>query len=136
MPGAILNAMPEQGFNRLKKCRHGRMLYNIHDQYIGRSLDLYGEFSEGEVELFQQIVKPGDVVIDVGANIGAHTLWFAKTVGNGGGVVAFEPQRLIFQTLCANLALNNVMNVMAFWQAVGEAPGVIVVPIFDPNKEL
>ncbi len=32
--------------------RHGRMLYNPNDTYVGRSLDLYGEFSEGEVELF------------------------------------------------------------------------------------
>ena len=34
-------------YNRLKPCRHGTLLYNFHDAYIGRSLDLYGEFSEG-----------------------------------------------------------------------------------------
>ena len=47
-------------FNSQKACRHGQMLYNVHDTYIGRSLDLYGEFSEGEIELFRQFVKPGD----------------------------------------------------------------------------
>jgi hypothetical protein len=49
------------------------MLYNHHDIYVGRSLDRYGEFSEGETELFTLYVKAGDVVVDAGANIGVHT---------------------------------------------------------------
>src|SRR2546421_9260159 len=94
----------QSAFNRMKRCRHGYMLYNVHDQYIGRSLDRYGEYSEGEIELFSQLIKPNDVVIDVGANIGAHTLWFAQRTLPDGIVIAFEPQRLVFQTLCANMA--------------------------------
>ncbi len=68
-------------FNRQKACRYGQMLYNLNDQYIGRSLDLYGEFSEGEVDLFRQIVKPGQIVVEVGANLGAHTVFLARQVG-------------------------------------------------------
>jgi FkbM family methyltransferase len=124
------------GHARVRDCRHGRMLYNIHDIYIGRSLDLYGEFSEGEIELFKRIVKPGDVVVDVGANIGAHTLWFAKATAPNGGVLAFEPQRLIFQALCANMALNGVTNAICRQEAVGAEPGQITVPVLDPEKEL
>src|SRR5438034_10860239 len=93
-------------FNRLKDCRHGRMLYNINDAYIGRSLDLYGEFSEGEAELFRQIVRPGDVVVDLGANIGVHTIVFAQAAGPRGGVMSMEPQRLDVQMLCTAVALN------------------------------
>src|SRR3954467_11045049 len=99
---------PPLGFNRLKSCRHGKMLYNVNDMYVGRSLDLYGEFSQGEVELFAKIVRSGDVVLDVGANIGAHTLFFAQSTAPLGGVIAFEPQRLVFQTLCANMAINSI----------------------------
>ena len=123
---------PQQAFNRLKNCRHGTMLYNIHDMYIGRSLDLYGEFSEGEVDLFRQIVRPGDVVFDIGANIGVHTVYFARAVGVQGAVFAFEPQRLIFQTLCANIALNSLTNVHCFQMALGEAPGMVNVPLLSP----
>ncbi len=122
-------------FNRLTSCRHGQMLYNAHDKYVGRSLDLYGEFSEGEVEVFRQTVRPGDWVLDVGANIGAHTLFFARHVGPEGRVLAFEPQRLVFQTLCANMALNSIANVWCYPQAVGEKAGQIMVPCLDPAEE-
>ena len=120
-------------FNRLKDTRHGRMLYNVNDQYVGKSLDVYGEYSEGEVEFFARVVGRGDLVIDVGANIGAHALWFAKATAPTGAVMAFEPQRLLFQTMCANFALNNIINAMAFWQAAGEQPGRIAVPVIDPR---
>ena len=60
---------------RVKACRYGVMMYLPNDQYIGKSLDLYGEFSEDEIAIFRQIVRPGATVIDVGANIGCHTVF-------------------------------------------------------------
>lgn len=120
------------GYNTLKQCRHGHMLYNRNDQYIGRSFDLYGEYSEGEIELFSQVVREGQVVLDVGANIGAHTLFFARQVGVSGVVYAFEPQRLVFQTLCANMALNSIANTICQNAALGVERGEIVVPLVIP----
>lgn len=122
-------------FNRLKVCRHGQMLYNIHDTYVGKSLDLYGEYSEGEIDLFRQIIQPNSVVVEVGANIGAHTLFLAQHVGRKGVVIAYEPQRILFQTLCANMALNSVPNVACLHQAVGSVPGIIIVPAIDYRFE-
>jgi len=110
------------------------MLYNVHDTYIGQSLDQYGEFSEGEIDLFQQFIKPGQVVLDVGANIGTHTVWLAQAVGPTGMVLAFEPQRIVYQTLCANLALNSTTNVHCFLAAVGKAAGQIVSPPLDYSQ--
>lgn len=121
--------------NRTKECRHGTMVYNIHDMYIGRSLDLYGEFSEGEIDLFSQFIRPGQVIVEAGANMGAHTVWFAKRVGPQGAVLAFEPQRVIFQLLNANVALNQLTNVHAIWAALGQRAGLTVVPHLDYGKE-
>lgn len=121
-------------YMRVKQCRHGRMMYNVNDHYIGRSLDLYGEYSEGEVNLFRQVLRPGDLALDVGANIGVHTVPMAQFVGERGAVLAIEPQRLAFQMLCGNAALNQLLNVWCHNVAVGEAPGTIVVPILDPRK--
>src|SRR5215204_3016879 len=91
-----------RAYVRVKQCRHGRMMYNVNDQYIGRSLDLYGEYSEGEVDLFRQVLRPGDLALDVGANIGVHTVPMARLVGERGAVFAFEAQRTAYQTLCGN----------------------------------
>ena len=124
----------EGGFNRLRVCKYGLMLYNINDQYVGHSFELYGEFSEGEADLFKQVIRPGDTVLDVGANIGAHTLLFARLAGEHGSVWAFEPQRVPFQTLCANMALNNISNARCFNLAVGECSDTIHVPHIDPHR--
>lgn len=119
---------------RLRRCRHGLMLYNVNDKYIGAMLDRYGEFSEDENEIFQQMLRPGMTVVEAGANIGAHTVPIAQRVGPQGRVLAFEPQRSVFQTLCANLALNGLEQVEPHWAGVGNADGVISVPRLDSTQ--
>lgn len=123
-------ALPSQHL-RLKHCRHGVMLYSGRDKYVGGSLDRYGEFSELEANLFSDLIKPGMVVLEIGANIGAHTVHLAKLVGKNGRVVAFEAQRVIFQILCANLALNGIENTYVKCLAVGAVAGEIMVPRVD-----
>jgi FkbM family methyltransferase len=85
--------------------------------------------------MFAQLVTTGQVVIEAGANIGAHTIHLAKLVGEQGAVFAFEPQRIVFQTLCANLALNQLVNVVARQQGVGRQLGEMVLPNVDPRVE-
>ena len=113
---------------RLKKCRRGYMLFSMNDTTIGRLFDTYGEFSEPEVEMLGKLVRPGDTVIEVGANIGALTVPLAQFVGPEGNVVAFEPQRVLFQNLCANIALNGLTNVRTFNAAVGRESGSVTLP--------
>ena len=121
------------GCNEIAACRDGLMLFNRNDIYIGASLRKYGEFSGDETELFRTIVSPGMAVLDIGANIGVHTVALSALVGSAGAVHAFEPQRLIFQTLCANLALNGRSNVFTHHAAVGAAEGRLLVPSLDPD---
>jgi FkbM family methyltransferase len=123
------------GFNRLSRGRHGLVLYNRHDMYIGRSLDRYGEFSIGEADLFRQLIRPGSVVVEAGANIGAHTLVLSRLVGDRGLVYAFEPQRVVFQTLCANMALSSIVNVHCRSEVLGDAPGTVMIPVPNYNEE-
>lgn len=116
------------GFNAVVKGRYGYITYNKNDIYIGKAIEKYGEFSEAEVELFRQLCVTNDVVVEVGANIGTHTLAFAHIVGNDGRVYAFEPQRIVFQTLCANLALNSITNVECFQVAASAEEGYVLIP--------
>lgn len=127
--------MPEK-FNIVRQCRHGLMVFNRHDQFIGKSLKVYGEYSEGEYEVFSQVVKPGDTVIEAGANLGAHTLGLAQLAGPNGRVYAFEPQRLMFQTLLGNAALNSLTNIYGVQKALSNAPGKLLVPMQDCEKEV
>jgi len=123
----------ESAHMAVKQCRHGTMMYNVNDAFIGRSLDLYGEWCDGEAFVLGQILAPGDLVVDVGANIGTHTLFFAKAVGERGLVLAFEPQRMVFQTLCGNVALNGLPNVSCMHVAVGAEVGKVTFPRLDPR---
>lgn len=102
------------GVLTLKLCKYGWMLFKetlSHNKFIGKALELYGEYSESEIEAMRPFLRPGDVAIDIGAFIGDMTLPFAQIVGSEGRVYAFEPDPETFNILCANLALNEVANV-------------------------
>jgi FkbM family methyltransferase len=73
---------------------------------IDFAIYLLGRFEGNTADTLRKLVKPGDVVFDIGANIGAHTLALAKSVGSGGQVFAFEPSEFAFAKLKTNLALN------------------------------
>ena len=107
---------------KLVRARHGWMLVNPNDAYLGRAILEYGECCELEVEFLMQLIslRPG-IVMEVGTNIGTHTVPMAKALAlQNRRVVAFEPQPVIFQNLCANLALNAIGNVTAWPNACGD----------------
>lgn len=93
----------------LKRCRYGWMLYR--GPVIGKCFDLYGQYSESEIALMRNFLSPGATVVDVGANIGDLTLPLSSIVGQEGRVYALESNPATYNVLCANLALNQVLNV-------------------------
>lgn len=122
---------------RLKKVNPlmGVMLFNSLDDSVGKSLDLYGESSRDEMELLKQIIRPGDTVVDVGAFYGSMTVFFSRIVGSKGTVYAFEPQRVVHQILCANVALNELANVHCLRQALGATEGIGAIKDVDYTSE-
>ena len=114
--------------NTIQRCRYGLMIYNRKDIYQGKSFDHFGEYSEEEALLYKKLIKENDSVFDVGANIGSFTVLFSRLVGKNGFVVALEPERHNFYTLCGNMAINNLTNVHCFQYAIGENSGVINIP--------
>ena len=73
-----------------------------------------------EIEFLKQIIKNGDTVLDLGANIGVYTLIFAKLVGKSGHVFAFEPDPTNFEILSKNVVENKHENVTLVQKAVSE----------------
>ncbi len=117
--------------NRIVAGRHGYFLVSQYDEYIGGSLIKYGEYGELEWQILDQLIAPGMTVIEVGANIGSHTVSLAKKVGRGGRVIAIEPQRVIQQYLSANIALNTLDNVECIRAGAGAENGQMIVPRVD-----
>ncbi|MEX0695467.1 MAG: FkbM family methyltransferase [Rhodospirillales bacterium] len=110
-----------------------RWVSNPNDQYIGKSLQTYGEWSYGEIVLLSRYLAPDARIVEVGANIGAHTVPLARLVPDG-HVIAFEPQRLCFQMLCANAINNDCINITPYNMAVGNAAGSVQMADIDPRK--
>ena len=113
--------------------RHGQFIVPDHDTYVGRSLLELGEYSEGEVEVFKAVIKPNHQVLEIGSNLGAHTIPLARLAKK---VFAFEPQRLIFQTLCDTVALNGLTNVDVRCLAIGATAGVTQIPSLNLEATL
>lgn len=74
---------------------------------------------------FRRYLKPGDAVIDVGANVGQYTMVCAVSVGPSGRVYAVEPSPRVFSYLEGNIAENRLDHVQAFNCALGESDGVL-----------
>ncbi len=111
---------------QLVQARHGWMLCNANDFYMGKALITYGECCETETEFLNQLARQGGMVVEIGANMGIHTVPLARLLaGQGRKLLVFEPQPVIYQQLCANLALNGLTNVSAWPYACGAAKGIV-----------
>lgn len=71
-------------------------------------------------EIFRRYLRPGDTVVDVGANIGYLSLIASKVVGGTGRVLAIEPHPKIFRFMCKNIALNRAGNIQPLNCAIGD----------------
>ena len=67
---------------------------------------LQGQFEPASARAYRQLLRPADTVLDIGANVGAHTLPLAQAIGPGGKLIAFEPTRYAYEKLLANIELN------------------------------
>jgi FkbM family methyltransferase len=80
----------------------------------------------------RHVRRPGPFqVLDIGANIGCHTVPWAKFIADWGSVLAFEAQERLFYALCGNITLNNLFNARAMWAAIAERSGYMRGPTVD-----
>lgn len=91
--------------------------------FIEWRIFFFGAYEPEVRQLLRSLCPPGGVAIDVGANVGCHTLAMAAAAGGRGRVLAFEPSPQSFRRLAANVALNGMRQVTAMNVALGERPG-------------
>ena len=78
-------------------------------QGIDFAIYLGGMFERSTAVALAKLTEPSSLVLDIGANIGAHTLHLASLVGPQGRVMAFEPTDFAFRKLRRNLDLNPLL---------------------------
>ncbi len=79
-------------------------------------------------KLVREIVKPGDVALDIGASIGYFTFLLSKAVGPRGKVYAFEPTWQSFRYLCENRIANKADNVFPYRLAAWDRDEPVRMP--------
>ena len=106
----------------------GEVLAPLND-YVGRAAFYVGDLDRKITWICTQIVRPGDTVLDIGANIGMVTLWLSKLVGNNGKVHAFEPNPMLQKILEETLKYNSVSNIRLHPIALGSEEGSLELRI-------
>ncbi len=102
-----------RGINKGYRWRVGS---NIHGCWLGT-------YESDKQQLMSQLVKPGMVAYDIGANAGFYTLALARLVGNGGAVFAFEPYAENAANILEHLRLNSCGNATLYQVAVSDQHG-------------
>lgn len=111
-----------------------RMKINPADTVVSSHLWRTRDWGDQEKVVMRSLIKPGQTVLDIGANIGFFTLEMARLVGPQGKVIAFEPDAVNFGLLRQNIQLNHFPHVTPVRAAVGQRNGTATLFTEPENK--
>jgi FkbM family methyltransferase len=116
-PIGVLDARIEKALSDYEierfSTRYGTMVAFARDTVIARSLRTYGEWAENEINIITGSIVNGDGIVDIGANIGTHSVAFAKRFPDS-PIFAIEPQPLPCAMLLANAFANDCRGIRVF----------------------
>lgn len=103
----------------------------FRDDLVSRHVGEYGAHQRSDLALLLSIVRPGDVVLDVGAHVGSFAVPLAQAAGADGRLVAFESNPAALELLLENLRANDVMHAEVVHAAVGARSGEPVAVVVE-----
>ncbi len=102
----------------------GNLKINIDtSSYVEWELFFQGYYEKWVIDLMKNVIGESDVVVDVGANIGTHTLIMGKLVEQSGKVLAFDPDPVSVLRLKENIEINQFKNIKVFEYALSRNHG-------------
>ena len=111
----------------------GALYAHAHDGVITPPLQELGRMPDADLQALAGLVGPGEVVVDVGANIGYSSIALARAVGPRGAVIAFEPHPDNVRLLQANLARNGIVNTTVVAAAAWREEASVALGESDTN---
>lgn len=134
IPGCswLYNFLKPKGIIKIK-IQGNPMYLDTRDDVMVSVLLKYGTYERSTCKLIKEFVKPGMVVVDIGANIGYYTLIFSRLVGQHGLVYAFEPEPNNCNILSLNLKDNHISNVIFIPKAVSNKDGRVKLFLDERN---
>lgn len=123
--------------NTRVRCRYDDTLqFNAHlGDWIQHHIFFMGHYEPQLTRWIKNELPAGAVVLDIGANVGAFSLLFAKYAGPAGRVIAVEPHPQNASLLRANLQLNQLTQVVVVTAAVGSSGALVQLDGFDPRNQ-
>ncbi len=118
----------------IAQLQYGASAVVFLDEYIGRSMYLWGEYDPRISALIKATLRPGDTMIDIGANFGVTGLLACQCVGPDGNVHLFEPQPVVAQCLRTSLAINGFQNAHLHECALSNSSGPGEMTVQDPTN--
>ena len=113
-----------------------KLYVRLDDWLIGARIILNRSYEKYVADVVRPRLKPGDVMLDLGANIGYFTMLGAACVGAGGKVIAFEPSAANCALVRASAARNGFSNVTLHQKAVAERAGWVGLELEDSNGKI
>ncbi len=104
------------------------------DEFIATELLAYGRYETAETDVFGRLLRPGMVVVDIGAHVGYYALMAAGPVAPEGCVYAFEPDPHNYALLTANVDVNRTPNTVCVPKAVSSRSGRVTL-FLDRNNQ-
>lgn len=115
------------------RLRSGGCVHAQLDDYVGRAAFFFGDLDPKVRWICDRVLRPGDLVVDVGANIGIVTMQAAGLIGPSGHVHAVEPQRDLASQIRASAALNRYQNITVHEFGLSDAPGEMTLTVPTEN---
>ena len=104
------------------------------DRTIAKKISLYGDYEEYVRQILLSYAKPNTTIVDIGANIGLHTIPLSKKIGPQGKILSFEPDPDNYRILKKNIELNGLQNVTTYNIGLSDKPGKANLFQSDENR--
>jgi FkbM family methyltransferase len=128
------NKFSAGGEDKIREVNFYKMLLKDTETGIHSDLIREGKREPFATDILTKDTQPGEVILEIGANIGYYTILQSKKIGPKGQIYAIEPEKENFEYLKKNVKLNKLNNVTLFKQAIGDKNGELEIYAYEQGN--